>query len=108
MSAMKGELRVTWHFCLDECVGSNTWRHMSCHQRGDVRFGKSAALQKGTKLFASVQTRWSPTKRSKLAMYNVLAAFWPKAAAEKGFSSSYDFYFLLGHLSSHRSGGAQK
>lgn len=108
MIAMKGELRVTWHFCLDERVGSDTWRQICCHQRGNVGFGKSDVLQKGTKLFASVQTWWSLAKRSKFAMYNALAAFWPKAAAEQDFSSSYDFYFLLGCLSSHRSGGVQK
>lgn len=97
---MKGELGVTWHFCLGECVGSDTRRQICCHQRGDVRFGKSAVLQKGTKFLESVQTWWNPTKRSKFAMYNASATFWPKAAAAKGFSSSYVFYFLLGHLSS--------
>lgn len=108
MSAVKGELRVLWHFCFDKCVGSDTWRQICCHQRGDVGFGKSAVLQKGTKLFESVQTRWSLTKRSTFAMYNALAAFWPKASAEQDFSTSYDFCFLLGHLSSHSSGRVQK
>lgn len=69
---------------------------------------KDCCLTKGTKLSASVQTWWSLTKRSKFAMYNALAAFWPKASAEQDFSTSYDFCFLLGHLSSHRSGGVQK
>lgn len=105
---MKEELSVTWHFCLDECVASDTWRQISCHQRGDVRSGKSGVLQKATKLVASEETWWSLTKRSKFAMYCALAAFWPKAAAEKDFSSLHDFYFLLGHLSSHRTIGSTK
>lgn len=108
VGCMKGELRLTWHFYLDECVGSDTWRQISCHQRRDVRSGKSGVLQKGTKLVASEETWWSLTKRSKFAMYYALAAFWPKAAAEQDFSSLHDFYFLLGHLSSRRSGGVQK
>lgn len=29
-------LRVTWHFSLDECVGSDTWRQICCHQRGGM------------------------------------------------------------------------
>lgn len=101
---MKGKLRMTWHFYLDKCVGSDTWSQISCHQRGDVRSGQSGALQKGTKLVASKETWWSLTKRSKFGMCCALGAFWPKAAAEKDFSSFHDFWFLLGRVSSHRSG----
>lgn len=62
---------MTQHFNLDERVGSDSWRQISCH----VRFEKGGALQEGTKLVASEETWWSLTKRSKLAMYCALAAF---------------------------------
>lgn len=89
-------------------MGPHTWKQISCHQRGNVRSEKTGVLQKRTKLVVNEEAWWSLTKRSKFAMYCALTAFWPKAAAEQDFSSLCDFCFLLGHLSSHRSGGVQK
>lgn len=93
MRAVKGELRVTWHFCSDECVGSDTWRQVCCHQRGDVRFGKSAVLQKGTKIFASVQTWWSLTKRSKFVLSMLWLLFGQRLLLNKTFPVHMIFTF---------------
>lgn len=75
---------------------------------GGCQVWKECCLTKGNKDFCKCTDMVESNKKVKICFVNALAAFWPKAAAEQDFSSSYDFYFLLRHLSSHRSGGVQK
>lgn len=92
---MKGELRVTWHFYLDKYVGLDTWRHISCHQRGDVRSGKSGVLQKGTNLFCKERDMVESQKVSFLCTALGLL-FGHRLLLNKAFFNLQDFFLSTG------------